>query len=93
MSDIPLYNSGQFKTAMDATDPEINRILKVRLKEIYPERYRKSEIQSIMEYPMKENLCIVTYNLDLEDSPPIIRAKIVVNKVTEELLQYDPGLL
>ncbi len=78
---------------MDVTDLEIKRILEVRLKEIYPQRYMKSEIQSIMEHPMKENLCIVTYNLDLADSPPIIRAKIVVNKLTEELLQYDPGLL
>lgn len=78
---------------MDNTEPEITRILNTRLKEIYPDRFRKSEVQSIMAYPKKDNLYIVTYNLDLEDSTPIVRAKIVINKETEELLQYDPGLL
>ena len=45
-----------------------------------------------MQYPMKENLFIVTYNLDLVNSHPIIRAKIIVDVTTEGLKTYDPGL-
>jgi hypothetical protein len=78
---------------MDPKDPTINRILEARLREIYQARYQKSEIQSIMQYPMKENQYIVIYNINLTDSYPIIRAKIVVDIATEELKLYDPGLL
>ena len=78
---------------MDAKDPKINRILKQRLREIYEERFQKAEIQSVMQYPMKENQYLVIYNLDILNSPPIIRAKIIVDAATEELKLYDPALL
>ncbi len=78
---------------MDLKDPAINKILETRLREIYGERYLKAEIQGIMQYPFKENQYIVTYNLDITDSYPIVRAKIVVDTETEELKLYDPGLL
>jgi len=78
---------------MDAKDPAINRILKARLREIYAERFQKVEIQSIMQYPMKENQYLVIYNLEIIDSHPIIRAKIIVDTTTEELKSYDPALL
>ena len=78
---------------MDTKDPTINKILETQLKEIYQEKYIKSEIQTIMQYPFRENQYIVTYNLDLKDSYPIVRAKIVVDTETEELKLYDPGLL
>ena len=78
---------------MDAKDPTINRILEERLREIYAERFQKFEIQSVMQYPMKENQYLVIYNLTVSDSPPIIRAKIVVDTATEELKLYDPALL
>ena len=78
---------------MDAKDPIINRILEEKLMEIYTERFQKCDIQSVMQYPMKENLYLVIYNLDISDSPPIIRAKIVVDTATEELKPYDPALL
>ena len=78
---------------MDAKDPAINRILEENLREIYTERFQKCEIQSIMQYPMKENQYLVIYNLDISDSPPIIRAKIIVDTATEELKLYDPALL
>jgi len=78
---------------MDPKDPKINRILEAELREIYQTRFQKMEIQSIMGYPMKENKYIVIYNLNIADSYPIIRAKIVVDTNTEELLPYDPGLL
>lgn len=78
---------------MDTIDPIINKILEDNLREIYDERYIKAEIRSIMQYPLKEHLYIVTYNLNLKDSYPIVRAKIVVDTETEELKLYDPGLL
>ena len=78
---------------MDPKDPTINRILAARLREIYKERFQKVETQSIMQYPMKENQYLVIYNLDILDSPPIIRAKIIVDTTTEELKLYDPALL
>ncbi len=78
---------------MDPKDPTINRILESKLREIYQARYQKAEIQSIMQYPMKENQYIVIYNINITDSYPIIRAKIVVDTATEELKLYDPGLL
>ena len=78
---------------MDPKDSKINRILEEGLREIYEERLQKFEIQSVMQYPMKENQYLVIYNLDIIDSPPIIRAKIVVDATTEELKLYDPALL
>ena len=78
---------------MDPKDPTINRILAARLREIYKERFQKVETQSIMQYPLKENQYLVIYNLDILDSPPIIRAKIIVDTTTEELKLYDPALL
>jgi hypothetical protein len=78
---------------MDPKDPTINRILEEGLREIYHDRLQKVEVQSIMGYPMKENRYIVIYNLNVADSYPIIRAKIVVDTMQEELLPYDPGLL
>lgn len=61
--------------------------------EIYNEKYIKSHIQSIMKYPMKENLYVVTYDLDLQNTHPTLRAKIVIDLSTEELRKYDPELL
>jgi hypothetical protein len=78
---------------MDPKDPTINKILEEGLKEIYQDRLQKVEIQSIMGYPMKDNRYIVIYNLNITGSYPIVRAKIVVDTKTEELLPYDPGLL
>ena len=78
---------------METNDPTITKILEDNLQEIYGERYIKTEIQSIMQYPLRENQYIVTYNLDITDSYPIVRAKIVVDTVTEELKLYDPGLM
>jgi len=71
----------------------LNKILIDRFREIYLDRLQKVEVQSIMGYPMKENRYIVIYNINIADSHPIVRAKIVVDTKTEELLPYDPGLL
>lgn len=78
---------------MDPETLKINRILKERLIEIYNTKYIKSQIQSIMKYPLKENLYVVTYDLDLQNTDPILRAKIVVDLLTEELREYNPVLL
>lgn len=89
-----LYKKGYIQNRyMDPKDPTINRILEAGLREIYGERFIKTEIRSIMQYPLKEHLYIVTYNLNLTDSYPIVLAKIVVDTTTEELKLYDPGLL
>lgn len=77
---------------MDIEASVINRILEKSLREIYDDRFIKTDIISIMQYPMKENLFIVTYNIDLVNSHPIIRAKIIVDVNTEGLKTYDPGL-
>ena len=78
---------------MDPKDPAISLILEEKLREIYAERFQDVEIQSVMQYPMKENQYLVIYNLGIFDSPPIIRAKIIVDTSTEELKLYDPALL
>jgi hypothetical protein len=78
---------------MDPKDPTINRILEENLREIYAEGLQNIEIQSVMQYPMKENQYLVIYNLNISDSPLIIRAKIIVDTATEELKLYDPALL
>lgn len=78
---------------MDPENTEIHHILEKSLQEIYRERYQKTEVQDIMQYPMKKNLYLVTYNLSLAGSPPIIRAKIIIDTATEELKPYDPALL
>lgn len=78
---------------MDPKDPTITKILETQLREIYQEKYIQSEIQAIMQYPFRENQYVVTYNLDLKDSYPIVRAKIIVDTETEELKLYDPGLI
>jgi len=78
---------------MDTKATKISRILEEKLREIYTECFQDVEVQSIMQYPMKENQHLVIYNLDILDSPPIIRAKIIVDTTTEELKLYDPALL
>jgi hypothetical protein len=75
------------------TAPEnINNILENNLRNIYGKKVKNTEIISIMQYPGKENKFIVMYNLDLEDSLPIIRAKIVVDVIKKELETYEPSL-
>lgn len=86
-------NESLFNRYMDTTNPAIKKILETQLQEIYQEKYIKSEIQTIMQFPFRENQYIVTYNLKLKDSYPVVRAKIVVDTETEELKLYDPGLL
>lgn len=78
---------------MSPENLEIYDILEQRLREIYEAKFIKTEIQGIMRYPLKESLYIVTYNLELQGSLPIRRAKILVDTATEELKRYDPGLL
>lgn len=78
---------------MDPKDSVINKILEARLRDIYSTRFQRVDIQSIMQYPLKTDQYVVIYNLNIQDSPPIIRAKIVVDTTTEELKPYEPALL
>ncbi len=71
---------------------KIQSILEVRLKEIYGEKMQNIEIINTMPYPLKDNLFIVRYNIDLKNEVPIRRAQIVVNILTEELLEFKPDL-
>jgi hypothetical protein len=70
----------------------ISKILENSLKNLYDDKIVKIEVQSIMEYPIKEDKFLVTYNLELEGELPIIRAKIVVDTRKKGIESYEPGL-
>ncbi|MBD3207060.1 hypothetical protein GF319_12060 [Candidatus Bathyarchaeota archaeon] len=70
----------------------ISKILENSLKNLYADRIVKIEVKSIMEYPIKEDKFLVTYNLELEGELPIIRAKIVVDTEKKGIESYEPGL-
>jgi len=50
-------------------------------------------VQSVMQYPMKENKYVVIYNLDVEGLIPIVRAKIVVDVSKGTLERFEPDML
>jgi hypothetical protein len=77
---------------MTICEETINHILENNLRNIYGKKLKNIEIISTMQYPGKENKFLVIYNLNLEDSLPIIRAKIIVDVNKKELETYEPGL-
>jgi hypothetical protein len=77
---------------MDKNKGNIRKILENNLKKLYEDKIVKIDIQDIMEYPIKDNKYIVTYNLELREKLPIVRAKIVVDTEKKELESYEPGL-
>lgn len=70
----------------------IRKILENSLKDLYADRIVKIEVKSIMEYPIKEDKFLVTYNLELDGELPIVRAKIVVDTKKKGIESYEPGL-
>ena len=46
-----------------------------------------------MKYPMKEHKVIVTYNLNIKNEIPIVKAKVILNIETGELEKFDPNML
>ena len=68
-------------------------ILEIKLKEIYGNKMVNLEVTNTMPYPLKDNLYVVRYNIDLENELPIKRAQIVVDLNSRELKKFEPGLM
>ena len=71
----------------------IFEILEIKLKEIYGKKMVNLEVTNTMPYPLKDNLYVVRYNIDLENELPIKRAQIVVDLNSRELKKFEPGLM
>ena len=71
----------------------LSTILEDELRAIHGDRFKSLEVQSVMQYPMKENKYLVIYNLDVEGQLPIVRAKIVVDVSVGALERFEPDLL
>ncbi len=72
---------------------QVLTILKDELRAIYGDRFKSLEVQSVMQYPIKENKYVVIYNLDVEGLIPIVRAKIVVDVSKGTLERFEPDML
>jgi len=71
----------------------VSEILEARLDEIYGDTMTHLEIVNTMQYPMKDHLVLVRYNITVRDQLPILRAQIVIDKETRELKKFKPSLL
>ncbi len=71
----------------------VSEILEERLKEIYGDTMTHLEIVNTMQYPMRDHLVLVRYNITVRDQLPILRAQIVIDKETRELKKFKPSLL
>lgn len=72
---------------------QVSTILKDELKAIYGDQLKNLEVQSVMQYPMKENKYVTIYNLDVERMLPVVRAKIVVDVSKGTLERFEPDML
>lgn len=72
---------------------QVSTILKDELKAIYGDQLKNLEVQSVMQYPMKENKYVTIYNLDIEGMLPVVRAKIVVDVSKGTLERFEPDML
>jgi len=72
---------------------QVSTILEDELRVIHGDRFKGLEVQSVMQYPMKENKYLVIYNLDIEGQLPIVRAKIVVDVSEGTLERFEPDML
>lgn len=72
---------------------QVSTILENELRAIHGDRFKSLEVQSVMQYPMKENKYVVIYNLDVEGLIPIVRAKIVVDVSKGILERFEPTML
>ncbi|MCK4582366.1 hypothetical protein KAU18_03550 [Candidatus Bathyarchaeota archaeon] len=72
---------------------QVSTILKDELKAIYGDQLKNLEVQSVMQYPMKENKYVTIYNLDVEGMLPVVRAKIVVDVSKGTLERFEPDML
>jgi len=72
---------------------QVSTILKDELRAIYGDQLKSLEVQSVMQYPMKENKYVTIYNLDIEGMLPVVRAKIVVDVSKGTLERFEPDML
>ena len=72
---------------------QVSTILENELRAIHGDCFKSFEVQSVMQYPMKENKYVVIYNLDVEGLIPIVRAKIVVDISKGILERFEPDML
>ena len=72
---------------------QVSTILENELRAIHEDRFKSLEVQSVMQYPMKENKYVVIYNLDVEGLIPIGRAKIVVDISKGIMERFEPTML
>jgi hypothetical protein len=72
---------------------QVSTILENELRAIHGDRFKSLEVQSVMQYPMKENKYVVIYNLDVEGLIPIVRAKIVVDISKGIMERFEPTML
>lgn len=72
---------------------QVSTILEDELRAIYGDRLKSLEVQSVMQYPMKENKYVAIYNLDVEGMLPIVRAKIVVDVSRGTMERFEPDML
>lgn len=72
---------------------QVSTILENELRVIHGDRFKSLEVQSVMQYPIKENKYVVIYNLDVEGLIPIVRAKIVVDVSKGTLERFEPDML
>lgn len=72
---------------------QVSTILKDELRAIYGDQLKNLEVQSVMQYPMKENKYVTIYNLDVEGMLPVVRAKIVVDVSKGTLERFEPDML
>ncbi|MCK4438267.1 hypothetical protein KAV47_04250 [Candidatus Bathyarchaeota archaeon] len=72
---------------------QVSTILENELRAIHGDRFKSLEVQSVMQYPMKENKYVTIYNLDVEGMLPVVRAKIVVDVSKGTLERFEPDML
>jgi len=72
---------------------QVSTILKDELRAIYGDQLKNLEVQSVMQYPMKENKYVTIYNLDVEGMLPVVRAKVVVDVSKGTLERFEPDML
>ena len=72
---------------------QVSTILENELRAIHGDRFKSVEVQSVMQYPMKENKYVAIYNLNVEGLIPIVRAKIVVDVSKGTLERFEPDML
>lgn len=78
---------------MEMPKDTIKRVVSDNLERLYGDDLLSLEVVGAMPYPMKKDKYVAIYNLRLRGQLPIMLAKVVVDLVSGELEEYEPGLL